>query len=449
MTLTVLVAEPHPSRRADLMALVRSLGHRALEVGPVWGREPETSGCEHAARPADVALVAAGASTALRRHAREAANRWLALVEPGDVQGAVRALREGALDAFAPPARASELRERLAAIPAPDPAATPLAAKAESGALEAMVGSSLAMRTLRDQVRRVAAAPRSTVLVIGESGTGKELVARAVHQSSDRASGPFVAVNCASLGSGLFESELFGYEPGAFTGARAEGHPGLLAAAEGGTLLLDEIGELELGVQARLLRLLEERSYRRVGGSTDRAADVRIVAATHRDLARMVEAGTFREDLYYRLNVLSLGVPPLRERPGDAGLLAEHFLTVVARELGRGPSGFTPEAVAGLESWPWPGNVRELRNCVERAAVHAGDRPIALEHLGLEGGPAGTGGTDPGAPLAPEELDLRRMEERLVRRALELTGGNKSASARLLGVNRATLYNKLRALELV
>ena len=443
MTLTVLVAEPDASRRADLVALLHALGHRAVEATPVWS--PADGGpCrptigDVAGSLADVALVAAGASTALRRSAREAAACWLALVQPGDVQGAVRALHEGALDAFAPPTRASELRARLEAItrgPA-EPQHTPSAALE---ALNALVGASPAIRTLRDQIVRVAGAPRSTVLVTGESGAGKELVARAVHHGSERASGPFVAVNCATLGAGLFESELFGYEPGAFTGARAEGSAGLIAAAEGGTLLLDEIGELDLSVQARLLRLLEERTYRRVGGSRDHVANVRIVAATHRDLARMVEAGTFREDLYYRLNVLALSVPPLRERAGDAALLAEHFLAEFSRE-----ATFEPEALAALESRRWPGNVRELRNCVERAVLRADAGRILREHLDAPPTPAAV----PNEELAREELDLRRMEERLVRRALELTGGNKSESARLLGVNRATLYNKLRAFALV
>ncbi len=447
MPLAVLVADPDPARRADLLALLRALGHDAREAGPIWGGSKLGTAATPCEGRVDVALVSAAASTALRRSARESAPAWLALVPPGDVEGAVRALREGALDAFPHPTRASDLRAHLAVLEGPASGRDPAAPRgADSQGLSELVGASPAMAALREQVLRVAAAPRSTVLVTGESGSGKELVARAVHRCSERAAGPFVAVNCASLGPGLFESELFGYEPGAFTGARAEGSAGLIAAAEGGTLLLDEIGELEPSVQARLLRLLEQRTYRRVGGSQDRTADVRILAATHRDLFAMVEAGSFREDLFYRLNVLSLGVPPLRERAGDAALLAEHFLVGIARDLGRPGARLSPEALTCLETWHWPGNVRELRNCVERAAVRAGGEALGAEHLGLQENAPGAAA--PGAPLAAEELDLRRMEERLVRRALELTGGNKSESARLLGVNRATLYNKLRAFAL-
>ena len=360
----------------------------------------------------------------------------IGVVPRGDVRAALALLRSGAVEVLEAPCPPDEWRAALARAAAARPP--------EGAADHGLVGRSDALRTLREQIERVASAPRTTVLVLGESGVGKERVARAIHARSARAAGPFVAVNCATLSEELVEAELFGYEAGAFTGARSGGHAGLFEAADGGTLLLDEIGELAPALQARLLRVLEERRVRRVGGTRDVEVDVRVIACTNRDLAAEVEAGRFREDLFYRLNVMCIRVPALRERREDIAPLARHFLAEAARELDRPGLRLDAEALAALEGHSWPGNVRELKNAVERAALLAPAGALRAADLvpGAEP-PAPTGGA-PAALPEGEDLSLRRMEETLIRRALSLTGGNKSESARRLGVHRATLYHKLR-----
>ncbi len=308
-----------------------------------------------------------------------------------------------------------------------------------------LVGRSAALLRVRDAVEKVARAPRTTVLVTGESGTGKELVARAIHARSSRAAGPFVAVNCAALSAELFASELFGHEAGAFTGALPKGRKGLLAAAEGGTLLLDEIGELDPAVQAQLLRVLQERVYRPVGGTRDVPMDVRIVAATHRDLQELVAAGRFREDLWYRLNVASIHLPALRERAADVPDLCRHLLERIADDHGSSAIAISDEALAELGRRAWAGNVRELAHALERAAIRAGGGPIELEHV-EDATPA-----TPARPAAGrlvleiEELSIDAVERSLIARVLAESGGNRSLAARTLGVHRATLYGKLRA----
>jgi len=310
--------------------------------------------------------------------------------------------------------------------------------------VEGMIGPSASLRRLREKIARVAAAPRTTVLVTGESGVGKEVVARGIHACSERSEGPFVALNCAALTDGLLEAELFGHEAGAYTGATSRGRDGLFAAANGGTLLLDEIGELAPELQAKLLRVLQERCYRRVGGNEDQATDVRIIACTNRDLSKLVEEGRFREDLYYRLNVLVLRVSPLRERRDDIAPIALHLCEEIEAEHGIATGGLSQNALAALKTHAWPGNVRELKNALERGAIECAGAVIEPEHLGIK--------LMPSTPVAQDErsseLNLKKMEERLIRQALEATGGNRSRSARLLGVNRATLYNKLRAYQI-
>ena len=310
--------------------------------------------------------------------------------------------------------------------------------------VEGMIGPSAALRRLREKIGRVAAAPRTTVLVTGESGVGKEVVARGIHALSERREGPFIALNCAALTDGLLEAELFGHEPGAYTGATSKGREGLFAAANGGILLLDEIGELAPELQAKLLRVLQERCYRRVGGNEDQSTDVRIIACTNRDLSQLVEEGRFREDLYYRLNVLVLRVSPLRERRDDIAPIALHLCDEIEREHGITTGGLSDASLATLEGHAWPGNVRELKNAIERAAVECAGATIEPGHLGIT-----LKASLPAAQAEDDsELNLKRMEERLIRRALDATGGNRSRSARLLGVNRATLYNKLRAYQI-
>ena len=314
-----------------------------------------------------------------------------------------------------------------------------------------LVGRTPGHLRVLDAIEKIARAPRTTVLITGESGTGKELVARAIHTSSARASRPFVAVNCSLSRPELFASELFGHMPGAFTGALARGHKGLLTAAEGGTLLLDEIGELDPAVQAQLLRVLQERSYRPVGGTSDVSMDVRLIAATHRDLPKLVAEGRFRADLWYRLNVTSIQLPPLRERRADIPELVEHLLLGIAREHGLESLCIVPAAVERLTEHAWPGNVRELAHALERAAIEAGGVRIELEHLcPFAGAPlerrAASG--ELRLLLEVEELSLAAVERALIARVLAESGGNRSLAARRLGVHRATLHGKLRSQHL-
>jgi DNA-binding NtrC family response regulator len=317
-------------------------------------------------------------------------------------------------------------------------------------AAQGLIGRSPAFQTMLELVTRVAPSPAS-VLLLGESGTGKELLARAVHEASPRAAAPLVVVDCASLPETLFESELFGHERGAYTGANVA-RPGLVESASGGTLFLDEVGDIPLFIQVKLLRLLESGTYRRVGSTELRRADIRVVAATHRDLAAMVADGRFREDLYYRLCVFPIRAPALRERSGDVRLLAVALLARVAPQ--RRLSLAAP-ALTLLDRLPFPGNVRELRNLLERAALLCDGNVIEPAHVeaalaagrGTPRWPAGAPG--PGAPAAPPAAaaaTLRRLEQEALRARLAAHQGSRGELARALGISERSLYRKLRAL---
>jgi len=310
----------------------------------------------------------------------------------------------------------------------------------------AIVAESGAMQRVLDVVRR-AARSDATVLVSGESGTGKELVARAVHVQSDRVGGPFVAVNCKALAPGVLESELFGHERGAFTGAE-RARAGLFERAERGTLFLDEIGETSPEFQAKLLRALQEKKVVRVGGSEERALDFRVVAATNRDLKREVEAGRFREDLYFRLAVIPIHLAPLRERREDVIALARHFFVRAVADREPALEGWSPEVEAFLLRHPWPGNARELENAIERGVALARGPRIELEDLLLDGepGPAAGATSDSAQPLAGW-LDQQAAER--IKETLAASGGSRAEAARRLGVDRTTLWRWMQRLHVV
>lgn len=291
-------------------------------------------------------------------------------------------------------------------------------------------------------VNLLAENPQTTVLIQGESGTGKELVARAIHARSARREKPFLDINCASLSETLLESELFGHERGAFTDAKALKR-GLLEISDGGTLFLDEIGELAPSIQARLLRVLENKCFRRVGGTRDIHVDVRIVAATNKDLTRAVEKGTFREDLYYRLKVMPIDLPPLRERGQDILLLANLFLEEYSQVLRKPGKTFSLEAQRLLLAYSWPGNVRELRNVVERAMILATEEVIGTEHLPGELRASASGGPKAGGKTEGY-LPLEHVERRYIQEVLASTGGNRSKTAKILDISRSTLQDKIR-----
>jgi two-component system, NtrC family, response regulator AtoC len=308
------------------------------------------------------------------------------------------------------------------------------------------VGDGPLMRKVHEVIMRVAETD-ATVLVTGESGSGKELVARDVHRRSKRANGPFVAINCAALPETLLESELFGHVKGAFTDAKASKR-GLFAEATGGTLFLDEVGEMPIGMQAKLLRALEERSVRPVGGTAEVPFDARLVTATNRDLESLVESGRFREDLYYRINVVHVDVPPLRARGSDVLLLAQHFITKLAGPMGKKVTGFSSAVAERLISYSWPGNVRELQNCIERAIALARFEELTVEDL-----PPKVREYKPSFVVVATEdpTDLVTMEEverRYIQRVMEAVGQNKTQAAKVLGFDRTTLYRKLERYKL-
>jgi DNA-binding NtrC family response regulator len=320
-----------------------------------------------------------------------------------------------------------------------------------------LLGASTAIGAVRQRILQVAAADRlgetgPTVLVTGETGTGKQLVARAIHAAGPRSEGPFVELNCAAIPTTLLEGELFGAERGAYTDARSA-KPGLFEAADGGTLFLDEIGLLDLGLQAKLLKVIEDRAVRRLGALAPRRVDVRILAATNRDLEVLAREGAFRIDLLYRLRVLTVDLPPLRAREGDARLLAEHFLRQFRERYGLGEARLSPAALATIERYPWPGNVRELANVLERAVLlHTPGRTLEPEHLGLgETGAASVGiEADGGVSVdfARGGISLERVERELIEKALSHTGWNRARAAEMLGLTKETLRYRIEKFRL-
>jgi two-component system response regulator FlrC len=371
--------------------------------------------------------------------------RWIVRERPGlpvvvltafgTVPGAVEAMRLGAFDFLAKPLPSPEhLRQVMErALAAHGEARAPVAA-------DGVICEDPAFARVLELVAKVARRD-TTVLLTGESGVGKEVVALALHRESDRGSGPYVALNCAAIPESLLESELFGHEKGAFTGATAL-HRGMFEQAHGGTLLLDEVGEMQVALQAKLLRVLETRKVMRLGSTRERDVDVRVIAATNRDLEADVQAGRFRQDLYFRLNVFPIHVPPLRERPGDILPLARHFLSILGASPGRTASTLSAAAEAALVAYGWPGNVRELQNAVERATILAGGEVLTPEHLGLPGasdmgGPARTAQT-------PGGLTLKDLERRAIVAALEAVDGNRRKAAKRLGIALRTLQYKIK-----
>lgn len=342
------------------------------------------------------------------------------LTKPFDTEDLLQAV-QNALSQSAPQREQARLRREMPATP------------------ERIVGASRPMQELLKLIAR-AARNSSTVLITGESGTGKEVVAKSIHDLSDR-KGPFIPVNCAAIPSELIESELFGHTGQAFTGAR-QARAGLFESAEGGTLFLDEVGELPLHTQPKLLRVLQEGTVRRVGADHERPVNVRIIAATNRDLEKEVAEGRFREDLYWRLNVIHLQIPPLRERPFDIPLLVEHFLNSLATRLGYPAINVSPEALAVLTAYSWPGNVRELENVLERAAAMTDSTTIT--HDDLPDRVRSSGKTSSLLTRAREQrMTLAELEKEYIIETLRLTGGNKSRAAEILGFDRRTLHRKL------
>ena len=317
--------------------------------------------------------------------------------------------------------------------------------------LQPLIGDSAGLKRALQRLEKAGRSSTATVLIRGETGSGKGLLARYLHAHSARAEGPFVELNCSAIPEQLLESELYGHEKGAFTDAKRF-KKGLFELSDGGTLFLDEIGEMTGGLQAKLLHVLETRTFRRVGGSADITVDVRVIAATHRDLARAVAEGRFREDLYFRLNVVPIEVPPLRERAGDIELLGQHFIDHFCRDLGRPPVRLHPEALRTMVAYAWPGNVRELKNVIERVVLLEAEDEIRPEHLPAEltRGPAGPAAVAPASrPFPPGVVrPLVEIERLAIEHALGVCEGNKTRAAQLLGISRQTLRTKLKEFAL-
>jgi two-component system response regulator AtoC len=443
----ILVVDDDPGLRKSLGLLLSGDGHTVVTDGDAAAALARLAAEPFDTVLCDVRMPGMDGLEFLRRF-RAAGGKALVIMMSayGGEDAAITAMKDGAYDYLPKPFRPDEVlltlrkaeeRERLRGRVAELEAEVARYRDAD------FVAESPAMRRVLDLATRVAPHP-TTVLITGESGTGKEVVARAIHRMSPRREEPFVAVNCGAIPEALLESELFGHVRGAFTGALAD-KPGLFEEASGGTLLLDEIGDLPLPLQVKLLRVLQEGTIRRVGESRERRIDVRLMAATARDIDAEVRAGRFREDLYYRLNVVRIHVPPLRERPEDVERLALVLLDRATRRAGR-TARLTPDALGRLRAMPWTGNVRELENSIERAVVLARDESIGSEAFdGIataspRGGESG-GGSE---PLIPLKDAVTAAEAQAVARALEAAGGNRAEAARILGISLRSLYYKLR-----
>ena len=441
--------EPHIARLVQALA------------GPGWRVEAAASAAEALTRMedsffdvvlCDVAMPDVGGVELVRRARRKDPDTpFVMFTAQPQVETAVQAMREGAFDYLRKTSSGEELRaalERAAQHGTLQREVKRLRHEADRAAgVQEIVGQSQAMRELLALVERVAASDAS-VLILGESGTGKELLARTIHRRSRRKDAPFVAFDCSALAPSLLESELFGHEKGAFTGA-ARARRGLFREAQGGTLLLDEIGDIAPEVQNKLLRVLQEREIKPVGGDQFVKVDVRILAATNKDLKALAARGTFREDLYYRLAVMPITVPPLRERREDLGPLAAHILA--KRGAGKRVSA---AGLARLAAYDWPGNIRELENVLARAAILSDDGEIRPEHIPLAGGPAtaaaGVATILPDVATAGRTLKeivedaTRAIERAAVENALQTSGGSPTKAAKLLGISRASIYNKMK-----
>jgi len=445
----ILVVDDELSMREFLQILLAKEGHSVFTAGDVTGALEKFRESEPDLVVSDLRLGRESGLDLLRTVKAESPRTEVVIMTAfATAENAVQAMKLGAYDYVLKPFKVEELRLVLAkalehrALLAENRLLRHQVGARRTGP-EEILGESPAIREVRQLVEKLAPT-RTTVLVTGESGTGKEVVARSIHSRSDRRDQPFVAINCGAIPEGLIESELFGHEKGSFTGA-VDAKAGLFEVAGSGTLFLDEVGELPLHVQVKLLRALQEKRARRVGGTADIAFSARVIAATNRALEAEVKAGRFREDLFYRLNVIQLRMPPLRERRSDIPAFLEHFLQRFTAELGRSEAAFSPEALELLYGWQWPGNIRELANVVERAAtlsdgsiIGAEALPPALRGAELRGGPAEipTSGID-------LQAHLDALERRALEQALERTGGNKTEAAKLLALTFRSLRYRL------
>ena len=448
---TILVVENEDNMRRVLTALLRRSGYKTLEAGDGEAALELLSTERVDAVLSDLRMPRMnGLELVQHMRTRFRPIPVVLLTAYGTIGSAVEALKQGAFDYLTKPFDPDEIRQVLAkAVRTRLLQESETIVDSEEDPEQLLVGKSEALASVKRMLARVAPTP-ATALITGESGTGKELVARSLHLLSPRREQPFVKINCAAIPEGLLESELFGYEKGAFTGAAAR-KPGRFELADGGTLFLDEIGEIPLAAQPKLLRAVQDGSFYRVGGTRTITVDVRLVVATNRDLKREVKEGRFREDLFYRLNVVPIQLPPLRERREDIPMLAHSFLERFARGLKRPVKDIEPDAIEALVAHAWPGNIRELENVIERCVLFSEQATISLQDLPPELLVERADSTSSGkAPPLRERVrsETRRIERAVIVEALQMTNGNITRAARHLGISRRGLQLKIKELEI-
>jgi DNA-binding NtrC family response regulator len=440
----ILLVDPEEKTREDLSSFLIRMGHSVTSVDSIWRAEQVLEReiydlliCEEG--------LPDGKGLDLLRYAKAISpeTEIIIISSDGTIEKAVEAIKEGALD-YLPrpfhPQKIAFLIERVMENRKVVEENRELRKELDiPGRYDLVIGKSKAMQDLMNIIRRVAPTD-STVLIIGESGTGKELVARAIHRRSKRAKGPFKAINCGAIPEQLWESELFGHVRGAFTGAISTKR-GIIEEADGGTLFLDEIAEIPPHIQVKLLRFLQERRIRRVGDTKEIEVDTRIIAATNRDLKEEIRAGRFREDLYYRLNVITIFVPPLRERPEDISFLALYFLYKYRKELSKDIWDISKDAMQMLLSYHWPGNVRELENVIQRAVILADGNIIMPKDLPQE---LALSGYLPSSSKSDRIKTLKEVEAEYISEVIRLCNGNMAKAAKLLGISRSSLYRKVK-----
>jgi two-component system nitrogen regulation response regulator NtrX len=445
----ILVVDDEPGVRSSISGVLRDEGFDVDTADTGEECLEKANGAAYDVIVLDIWLPGLDGLTTLQRlRERQIDSQVVIISGHGNIESAVRAIKMGAFDFIEKPLSLEKtvlvvrnaLRQRDL-----EAENRVLRAKVDRQQQHTMVGESAPMNHLREQVSQ-AAPTNGRILILGENGTGKELVARTIHQSSRRKSGPFIEVNCAAIPEELIESELFGHVRGAFTGAVAD-KPGRFEQASGGTIFLDEIADMSLKTQAKVLRVLQEQVMERVGGTQRIRVDVRVLAATNKDLTAEIRAGRFREDLYFRLNVIPIFVPALRDRQQDIPMLAEHFMALLAAEYGRRPKRLAPEAAARLQQYAWPGNVRELRNVIERVIIMVTGDTITAQDLGFLGrdGADGVPVQSSAGPVRPLSEARDDFEKDYILQTLAAQQGNMSRTAEVLGVERSNLYKKLRA----